>query len=281
MTDSHKALAAVERDDNPEKMHPLVRAAMRGGALDPATLRDLLTVQREWESGEAKKAYTRAMVALKRDLPAVLARDREVDFTGKSGQRTHYRHTSLAAAMDAVTGPLTAHGFSVSWSPSTTDCAVSVSCRLTHSEGHSETCALSAPPDAGGLKSAPQAIASTVTLLQRYTLLSLLGIATADHRDPQPQSGSSSDVDVSRNLKAAARLKKHGKTRQEAEKYLDRDVKDWTSGDLDRLRDWLAPKTAASERTVERDAPRGWDEQAPPPDVDLPTDEPLEPGSDG
>ena len=251
MSDSHeKAITLVERQEA-ERMHPLVRAAMAvKDGLDPATLRELLAVQREWEAGEAKRAYDRAMVELKRDLPSVLNRDQLVDYAKKDGTaRTTYRHTSLAAAVDAVIDPLTNHGFSHSWTPSTADRDVIVVTKLTHVEGHHEECTLSAPPDTTGHKNAAQAKASTITLLSRYGLLSLLGIATADMREPTGQPDGATDaVDQARNLKAAAALGNYGKTRDEAEQYLEKELKDWTVADLTVLRDWVREKPAESNR---------------------------------
>lgn len=175
--------AMTEAIVSTQPMHPVVRAALSANP-DPATLRELLAVQREWEAGEAKKAYTRSMVALKRDLPKVIQRDATVDFMNKAGARTYYKHTTLAAMVDGITEPLTAHSFSLSWRPSTAQNQVTVTCRLTHSEGHFEECSIGAPPDTSGSKSTAQGVASTITLLSRYGALSLLGIATADMRDP-------------------------------------------------------------------------------------------------
>ena len=166
--------------------HPLVQAAIESGPLDATTLRELMNLQRDWESGEAKKEYTRAMVDMKRELPTVLNRDKVVDFASKGG-RTTYTHTSLAAAVEAVTPPMCNHGFSASFKTSVGERNhVEVTCTLTHRDGHSESCALSGPPETSGTKNPVQAVASTVTLLERYTLLALLGIATKDHADPQP-----------------------------------------------------------------------------------------------
>lgn len=170
-----------------EGTHPLVRMAMEAGSLDPASIRELMTLQREWEAGEAKKSFTRAMVAMKRQIPNVLKRDKLVDYATKTGGRTTYTHVSLAAAVEAVTPHVCNHGFSAAFTTQTLERNyVEVTCTLTHQDGHAESCVLSAPPDKSGQKSDAQAVASTVTLLQRYTLLSLLGIATKDHEDPQP-----------------------------------------------------------------------------------------------
>ena len=237
---NHKAIVTVVEHSAPvERMHPLVQAAMATGSLDPATLRDLLAVQREYEAGEARKAFTRALVALKAALPAVIARDTTVDFTSAKG-RTRYTHTSLAAAMEAVTPHLTAHGFSLAWVPSTDKGQVTVTARLTHAEGHHEETSISAPVDTSGNKSPAQGVASTITLLQRYAALSLLGIATADMKDPgSSPSASGEHVDTARNLKAAAAVKKAGRTVEDASAMLGRGPQEWTVGDLEKLKAWL------------------------------------------
>lgn len=234
-----------------QQMHPLVERVLAANP-DTQTLKELLMVQREWEAGEAKKAFTRALTALKRDLPTVIQRDSVVDFTSAKG-RTHYRHTSLAAVMDAVTGPLTQHGFSLSWTPSTagqgSGVMVSVTCRLTHAEGHHEETSISAPVDTSGSKSPAQGVASTITLLSRYTALSLLGIATADMAEPVGDGGSNADpnaVDAERNLRAMGRLAKLGKTREEAETFLGRKISEWTNADISKLKEWVTPRQRES-----------------------------------
>jgi hypothetical protein len=223
----------------PERIHPVVAAAMRGGQVDPATLRELLAIQREWEAGEARRAYTAAMVALKAELPAVLERDTVVDYTSTKG-RVRYSHTSLAAAVDAISDPLSRHGFSLAWVPSTDERGgVKVTCRLTHAEGHFEEATLAAPADASGGKSAVQAIASTITLLERYTALALLGIATRGNLE---EFAPPDAVDPARNLRAVTHLRGLGVALEDAEKHVDRRVSEWTKADLDALRDLAASK---------------------------------------
>lgn len=239
MSDTHKAAIVTAPRETVERMHPLVQAAMAAGALaDPATLRELLAVQREWEAGEARKSYSRALAALKRDLPTVIRKDSTVDYSSAKG-RTFYKHASLAGVMDAITEPLTAHGFSLAWIPSTGERgAVRVTCRLTHQDGHHEECSLEAGADASGSKSAPQAIASTITLLSRYTALALLGIATADMPEDGAvvQDAPKDTIDVDRNLRAARWLADRKVTREAAEAHVGRPISAWTADDLVRLR---------------------------------------------
>lgn len=249
MTDTHKA-TIVHTPAVPlatdRAIHPLI-ASLRDGTLDPATIREMLTLQREHEASEAKKAYTRALAALKADLPTVIAKDATVDFTGQSGKRTHYTHATLAGALDAVTGPLTSHGFSLAWVPSTTERGgVRVTCRLTHREGHSEEATLDAPADTSGSKSPAQAIASTITLLQRYSALALLGIATRDMKEPAPEetrpAPASGVADARRILAAVGEIQKRGLDLTEIEGLIGRVAKTWTGADLDRAREWVREK---------------------------------------
>ena len=250
---AHKAIVAAPIVAT-QRMHPLVERALALNP-DPTTLGEFLKLQREWEAGEAKRAYTNALIAMNRTLPKVIDRDAEVDFTNRQGSRTYYRHTSLAAAIEVVTPVLSQHGFALTWHPSTTGTGsgimVTVTCRLTHEAGHYEETSLSAPLDTSGSKSPAQGVASTITLLERYSALAMLGITTADMKDPSPADGdqgksgeqkqATGKVDAQRNLKAVGNLRKYGKTREEAEAFLGREVKDWTDADLQNLKQWLQP----------------------------------------
>lgn len=235
--DAHdKAVTVIEKNEV-DRMHPVVRAAL-AQAPDVATLGELLKLQREHEAAEARRAYTSAIVDLKRDLPTVIKRDAKVGFGSGKGA-THYTHSSLAEVMDAVTGPLTRHGFSLSWVPSTNERGVSVVCRITHAQGHSESCEIQAPADKSGSKGAAQGVASTITMLQRYTALALLGIATRDMKDPSPEPEPDS-VDPAQNAKAVTSLRKVGKSKADAEERLGVRFDAWSAGNLEILRKWYA-----------------------------------------
>jgi HAMP domain-containing protein len=240
MTDDHKITLVeskqIQRTET--QTHPFVAMAIQSGNIDTQTMREMMTMQREWEADEARKAFTNAMVALHSELPTVLDRDKEVSYG-----TTRYTHTSLGAAVELITPNLTKYGFSHSWKTSTDNSKVKVTCRITHAAGHYEETYLDAPPDNSGHKSSPQAIASTVTLLERYTLLALLGIATADMQDPRNETGDNNNkVDLKKNLKAVAELSKMGISSDEACNHVNRAVEDWTSEDLQSLRDMVRSK---------------------------------------
>lgn len=65
-----------------------------------------------------------------------------------------------------------------------------MTCKITHIQGHSEETTLLAQPDASGSKNAIQAMGSTITYLERYTLLALTGLATHEDDD-----GKASEVE--------------------------------------------------------------------------------------
>lgn len=214
-------------------LHPLVEAAMAVTMSDPDTARKMLDLQRDYQADKARRAFNRDMIALKASLPAVLARDKAVAYESeRTGQKTEYTHASLSSVVEAVTPHLINYGFSLSWEPATPDkTTVSVTAKLTHGDGHRETATISAPPDNSGRKSAPQAIASTITLLERYTALALLGIATADMEEPQ---------NLDRVSVAIQAIQARGRKLEDAILLVGgKQPEQWEDADFDALRAWL------------------------------------------
>jgi hypothetical protein len=84
------------------------------------------------------------------------------------------------------------HGLSYRFRTTQTD-KISVTCILSHKAGHSEETRLPAPPTPSGNKNAIQAIGSTLTYLQRYSLVQMLGLAAANDDDGKA-AGAEPDV---------------------------------------------------------------------------------------
>jgi ERF superfamily len=89
-----------------------------------------------------------------------------------------YDHATLDHVTEAITETLSAVGISHRWKVSQSP-EIAVTCVLTHEMGHSEETTLQALPDTSGSKNSIQAIGSTVTYLERYTLLAATGMAAA------------------------------------------------------------------------------------------------------
>jgi hypothetical protein len=75
------------------------------------------------------------------------------------------------------------HGLSFDWDIHQTAGMITVDCIVTHKLGHSKKVTMSGAPDTSGKKNAIQQAASTITYLQRYTLLAATGMSTKDEDD--------------------------------------------------------------------------------------------------
>lgn len=161
-------------DNSPAAM---IQSAVQGGA-DLDKLEKLLELQMRWEENEARKAYHEAMAAFKANPPDI-DKDKHVRFETAKG-RTEYNHATLANVTGKISAGLSKHGLSASWKTKQDGDRVSVTCCITHEQGHHEETSLSGAPDLSGGKNAIQAIGSTVSYLERYTLLALTGLATRE-----------------------------------------------------------------------------------------------------
>lgn len=144
-------------------------------------LEKLMALQERWEANRGRLAFNEAIASAKAEIP-VIDKNREVDFRSAKG-RTHYRHEDLAEITRVVTPILGKHGLSYRFKTTQEAAAVTVTCVLSHREGYSEENSLSAGRDESGNKNSIQAIGSTITYLQRYTLKAALGLAASDDDD--------------------------------------------------------------------------------------------------
>lgn len=248
MSDAHEIIEpeAIEIQPTPDGLHPLVQQIMAGaqgadGVAPVEQIRELMQLQREHEAHSAKKAYYSALMRLHEDLPPLVSTDREVNIA----RGARYRYASLSHIMDVVTPHLRRHGFTVSWRTDPIGTDIAVTCILSYG-GHDERCTRQGPPDSKGGKSPNQAGQSTVTYLQRHTLMALLGIVTGDAPDaddaPPP---CETDIDQQATLRAVTGLTRHGVSVEDASAHVGRPVDQWTIGDIARLRELVATKKGA------------------------------------
>jgi hypothetical protein len=177
----------IERKDRPSQalvhsgdvtpMHMLAVAVQQGA--DLAKLEKLMELQERWEKNQARKAYVAAMAAFKANPPTIL-KNKHVSFELKTGGRTEYNHATHDEVTTKVIVALAPHGLSHNWTMRQENNLIYVKCTITHELGYSESTELYGSPDTTGTKSAIQAVASTVTLLQRYTLLAVTGLTSEE-----------------------------------------------------------------------------------------------------
>lgn len=159
-------------------MRLLEIAASQNADLDK--LQKLMELQERWEANEARKAYNAAMAIFKKSPPQI-DKNKHVRFETQKGV-TEYDHATLDNVCDKITAALSVVGISHNWKVDQTQ-EIAVTCVLTHEMGHSETTTLRAGPDQSGGKNSIQAVGSTVTYLERYTLLLAVGMAAANDDD--------------------------------------------------------------------------------------------------
>lgn len=159
----------------------LLQVALQKGA-DMPTLERLIALQERMEANDARKAYVVAMSAFK-TIPQTIAKNKLVSFTTAKGE-THYMHATLDHICEVIGPSMAKNGLSHRWVVDQAEGGmIRVTCMVTHVLGHTESVTLVAGADQSGNKNNIQAVGSTVTYLQRYTLLSALGLATGGEDD--------------------------------------------------------------------------------------------------
>ncbi len=142
---------------------------------DIEKIEKLMDLQIRWEKNEAKKAYVVAMTEFKKNPPEIL-KQTVVSYTVGTRETT-YNHASLDHVAEKINVALSKHGLFASWPQSQSESGITVTCKITHEGGHSEETSLTAAADLSGSKNAIQGLGSTITYLQRYTILALTGLA--------------------------------------------------------------------------------------------------------
>lgn len=172
--DEPRALVAVTPMD-------MLNRAVSSGA-DIVMIEKLMGLQERWEAGQARKAFDNAMSAAKAEIPNI-TKNREVDFTSPKG-RTNYRYEDLGEIAKTVSPILAKHGLSYRYrTTSNVNEPVTVTCIVSHRDGHFEENTLCAGRDDSGNKNSIQQVGSTLTYLQRMTLKAALGLAVSNDDD--------------------------------------------------------------------------------------------------
>ena len=161
-TDAAPAVVASTPQD-------LLQLAVSQGA-DIDKLEKLMDLQDRWENKEAEKSFRDAICSFQSKAPVIK----------KLSNGHGYKFAPLGDIVEQIRPALSESRLSYRWEFSSAGENIVATCIVSHSSGHSEKTAMQAQPDNSGKKNGIQAIGSTHTYLQRYTLIGALGIATAD-----------------------------------------------------------------------------------------------------
>lgn len=185
------APAAVSNITTPSTL--LSIAVAQGADLD--RLEKLFEMQVRWEANEARKAYAESFSQFKANESVHIHKDKFVSFNSAKG-KTEYAHSSIGNVVKTITEAISKYGFSHNWLVQQDNLFVTVTCVLKHRQGHFEEVSLTSAADSSGGKNAIQGLASAITYLQRYTLLSITGCATSDDDDGRSTSNDETEQQV-------------------------------------------------------------------------------------
>lgn len=169
-------------------MMALIERAATSQEIDIDKLDRLLSVKERWDAAQAKQSFDRAMTSFRANVGSIQ----------KTRDAHNSKYAGLAETLSKIRQNLTDVGLSVSWRTEQSENLVRVTCIVSHVDGHSEKTTLAASPDTSGSKNSIQAIGSTVTYLERYTVFAILGLASTDQDDDGLASNSNliSDSDL-------------------------------------------------------------------------------------
>lgn len=159
----------------------MIERAVEKGA-DVAMIEKLMELQERNERNMGRRAFDQAMSKAKAEIPPII-KNRRVTYETKSGDKTNYAHEDLAEIAKTVDPILSRYGLSYRFRTSQGASGITVTCIVSHEHGYSEETQLSGGADTSGGKNSIQAVGSTVTYLQRYTLKAALGLAAAQDDD--------------------------------------------------------------------------------------------------
>jgi len=148
---------------------------------------------------KAKREFYEAFAKFQSQVPPIL-KTSEVNM---GAGRPRYNYASLYDIISKIQKPLGDNHLSYRWDVKNDDVMIEVTCILSHKGGYELQTSIQAGKDATPGKSNVQAIASTITYLKRYTLVSLLGIGTAD---PDDDAQATVNVDKKQDIEGKDKI---------------------------------------------------------------------------
>lgn len=187
-TPSSKLMTRVEQNNKSviiqgERHMKLMELAFKNNS-DIAVIERLVDIQNAFEEKEARKAFFSALSKFQSEIP-VIKKKGDVAYN-----QTSYTFAKLEDIAKAIKPYLFVNGLSYRFEQSEEGLIITVTCIVTHIEGHSERSKMSSPPDNSGGKNPIQAKSSANSYLRRYTLTGCFGLTVSDEDDDGRASGN-------------------------------------------------------------------------------------------
>jgi len=153
----------------------LLQQAVQAGT-SPEALEKLVALQERILDRNAQAEFTSAMSEFQARCPAVAKRHSVKD----RGGRVMYHYAPLEDIVDQIRALMAELGLSFSFSSDSTDRGINVVCTIRHRAGHCEQSSAFIPTTKGMNTNSAQDMVISLTYGKRQTLISALGITTAD-----------------------------------------------------------------------------------------------------
>ena len=165
---ARKDIAIAQPKSNPTPVDLINTIITKGG--DLSQLAQLMELQEKWEAKQAKANFNHARQKFMDEVKTVV----------KNKEGFGYFFASLDNIARTIKPVLDKCNLYYSWDTDFVDGIVHVTCVISHVDGHEQRTKLAGGPDTSGKKNSIQAIGSTTSYLQRYTLVSALGLVISD-----------------------------------------------------------------------------------------------------
>jgi len=155
------------------------------------TLERLFALHKEVKADKAKTAFIEALTAFQAVCP-IIKKTKSV--MNKDGRTVRYMYAPIDSVVEQIKSALADNKLSYRWEVNKNENHMKVSCVLTHILGHSESSDFEIPIVETQFMTSPQSYATAQTYAKRYTLLNVLGIATADEDTDSTDTGKDKEA---------------------------------------------------------------------------------------
>lgn len=180
MNEKNDSLVISQADAPPaESLLAVIAHAVANPLVDVAKMERLLAMHQEITAEQRKVAFAAGMARLQAKLPQI---NKDGRIVVKGVERSRYARIE---DIDVAIRPLLAEeGFAFSFDTDSKDGKLfTITCKLSHREGHSETKSIVLPMDASDYRSNVQSIGSTVSYGKRQLIKMHLNLIEKDEDD--------------------------------------------------------------------------------------------------
>lgn len=162
----------------------VISKAARDPNVDIDKMERLLQMQERVAARDAEAAFAKAFAEMQPKLPYISARNKIVH-NGKEIAK----YADWPSISRAISPILSEYGFGLNFSVDNSAESVTVTARLKHVGGHTETNSVTLPSDKSGAKNNVQAVGSSLTYGQRYAGCPLVGVVIEGLDDDGERAG--------------------------------------------------------------------------------------------